>query len=166
MDVNLQRITTEYVDLEDRLRLVGEVNCGQPVVLWLSQRMVRVLMPPFFKWLEQSMGHNAHAELMQSFAQQAAQAALQPQPSVLAAADAHAWLVQSVDISQSQQAIALRFRDGGENAASLTLEPMPMRQWLGIVHTLCNRAGWQLGVWPDWLMDATADVERSKVALH
>ena len=36
----LQRFTTEYVEIEDRIRLAGETAPGHTVVLWLTQRLL------------------------------------------------------------------------------------------------------------------------------
>lgn len=166
MHPQLLRITTEYVDTEDRLRLTGEVIGEQALMMWLTQRMLRVLVPHLLPWLEQSSSQDAYAEWMQGVAQQQAQAALEPQPEVRAAPGAGSWVVQAVDVSQTAQAITLRFRDGGDHAASLTLEPTPLRQWLGIVHMQCAAAGWALDIWPAWLPEGHAATVPAGVALH
>jgi len=41
MTSNLDRITTEYIDAEDRLRLSGKYADGAAVVIWLTQRLIR-----------------------------------------------------------------------------------------------------------------------------
>ena len=38
--INLERITTEYVEVEDRIRLTGESEDNQTIVLWLTQRLL------------------------------------------------------------------------------------------------------------------------------
>lgn len=166
MEVQLQRITSEYIDCEDRIRLVAEVDGGPPVVLWLSQRMLRVMLPALILWLDSQQDDSAYGDLLQGFAQQAAQAALAPQPPVRAGEEASHWLVQSVDMAQSAQTISLRFRDDGKHAGRLTMEPTPLRQWLGILHTLCQRADWQLQVWPDWLSSSPKESNLSPMSLH
>ena len=35
--------------------------------------------------------------------------------------------------------------------ATLTVEAKQLRQWLGIVHVLWQRAGWPLALWPTWM---------------
>ena len=50
--LELQRLTTEYVDAEDRMRLTGEIRPGETLVLWLSQRLLMRLLPHLFLWLE------------------------------------------------------------------------------------------------------------------
>lgn len=41
----LQRITTQYDEREDRIRLAGETMNDQMVVLWFTQRMLHRLLP-------------------------------------------------------------------------------------------------------------------------
>ncbi len=147
----LQRITTEYVEVEDRLRLSAEVQGGPPVVLWLSQRLLVRLLPGFIHWLDGQGGPDAsYSQLMQGFAQQAAQSELTPQAPVIATAAGSVWLVQSVDVGASAQMMRLTFRGGTGQAATLNLEAKPLRQWLSIVRGLCQKAGWPMDAWPDW----------------
>ncbi len=43
--LTLQRITTEYVELEDRILLAGELGNREAVVVWLTQRLLQRLVP-------------------------------------------------------------------------------------------------------------------------
>ena len=43
--MNLGRVTTVYVDVEDRFRLSGEAQDGLVLVLWLTQRLLCRLVP-------------------------------------------------------------------------------------------------------------------------
>lgn len=113
---NLQRVTTSYVDSEDRLRLAGETPQGEAVVLWLTQRLLARLLPIFFQWLEQhqtgttsesgadgrslarAAAEQGHADWLHSFAQQAAVAGLVAQPPVQTAQARGSQLVHSVDV--------------------------------------------------------------------
>lgn len=51
--MNLNRVTTVYVDLEDRFRLSGKTQDGQVLVLWLTQRLLCRLVPHLVRWLDQ-----------------------------------------------------------------------------------------------------------------
>ena len=99
MPHELQRITTTYVDVEDRLRLTGVLANGTVVQLWLTQRLLGRLVPPLTSWLvrnallgaEHALPGAAPAakvaladqEMVQGFAQQSAWAQLKPQPTLL-----------------------------------------------------------------------------------
>lgn len=151
MTSSLQRITTEYIDLEDRVRLSGETDNATTVVVWLTQRMLERLLPALLQWLERQSADIPRAEMLQGFAQQAAEAGLTPQPPVRAGADSMAWLVLSVDVTQTEQAVSLIFRGVEGQDISLALAANPLRQWLAIVHDAYFKAGWSLAVWPEWV---------------
>ena len=169
--IHLQRITTEYVDTEDRIRLSGEVEENTSIVLWLTQRLLAQLMTHLLRLIEKQSVAVGNADstdpapansLMQGFAQQVAQAELIPELPVQAAANAKSWLVLEVDFSLSSEgALALVFKREAGNAAAqegedagkatLTVEAKQLRQWLGIVHAQWQKARWPLTIWPAWM---------------
>ena len=169
--IHLQRITTEYVNTEDRIRLSGEVGENTSIVLWLTQRLLARLITHLLRLIEKQsldLGKTDSADpapassLMQGFAQQVAQAELIPELPVQAAANAKSWLVLEVDFSLSPEGtLVLIFkREAGKAAAqededagkaTLTVEAKQLRQWLGIVHAQWQQAGWPLTIWPTWM---------------
>jgi hypothetical protein len=171
--IHLQRITTEYVDTEDRIRLSGEVEENVSIVLWLTQRLLAQLITHLLGLIEKqsldvvttdSANPAPASSLMQGFAQQAAQAELAPEVPVQAPESAQSWLVLEVDFSLNPEgALVLVFKrdagkaaqQGGEDArkATLTVEAKQLRQWLGIVHAQWQQAGWPLTFWPTWMDD-------------
>lgn len=158
----LQRITTTYVDVEDRMRLAGQSAAGEVVTLWLTRRLLDRLLPHLLSWLERSTplndvnpGMRAHAQgALQGFAQMAARAALGNEEPVDATAPLAEWRVGSVDVSQSGSGLMLRFRDDGEQQAELPMSVESLRQWLNILLDQYRAAGWPLQVWPVWMCDA------------
>jgi len=172
----LQRITTEYVECEDRLRLSGELANGDTVVLWLTQRLVNRLVPHLTAWLDKQVAPASaipsvqaiHQDIVQGFAQQAARAQLAPAPPVRAAASQPGWRVDSVDIAQREDAVVLTFKAEAQASATLTLAAQPLRQWLGIVYEQYLRGEWPTTVWPGW-MEASASAQaagQSTAMLH
>ncbi len=151
MTVELQRVTTEYVEIEDRIRLSGAVEHGAPVVIWLSQRLLARLIPPLLGWLDGRASDPAHAQLLHGFAQQAAMGALLPQAPVRAATDTSHWLALSIDIGIAEQAVSLSFVGVDGQRARMSLAPQPLRQWLNIVYDAYLKAEWPLALWPAWL---------------
>jgi hypothetical protein len=148
----LQRVTTEYVAAEDRIRLSGEAADGTTIVLWLTQRLLNLLAPRLTGGLERP--DSASDTLLQGFAQQAAEASLSPQPAVEVTTPAASWRVDAVDILSGPDGVALTFRSDEGPAARLTLATEPLRQWLGILRRQYQAAGWTDRVWPDWMEDA------------
>ena len=176
---DLQRITTEYIETQDRLRLAGELADGDksaPQVLWLTQRLLQRLLPVLFKQLQgagavadTSHADTSYADLLHSFAQQSARAQLVPQPPVQVNPSSAAWLVLSVDIAQSEEGLRLTFKgepNQPDQQASLALTAQPLRQWLGILHGAYCKAEWPLQVWPQWLQDSSAPAAAPAVVLH
>ena len=45
MTLVLKRISTEYVDTEDRIRLTGEITGGEVLALWLTLHLLHRLIP-------------------------------------------------------------------------------------------------------------------------
>lgn len=164
---SLQRITTEYIVHEDRVRLSGEVEKNAaPVVVWLTQRLLQRLLPALLQWLDRQGAATPRAEILQSFAQQAARAELAPQAPVRAGAGSTVWLALSVDIAQTEQAVSLTFRGADGQEATLKLEAKPLRQWLSILHDVYIKAEWPLEVWPEWLRESVIPARQQAVVLH
>jgi len=153
----LQRFTTEYVELEDRIRLSGETAPGEAEVLWLTQRLIGRLVPHLCAWLERQGGLGAVpedpsvADALQGFALQAALQSLSPQPPVQPETARRNWLVHAVDVTAGEEALRLAFRGAEAARVELTLQPQALRQWLGILHAQCRGAEWPLEAWPSWL---------------
>lgn len=166
MSQSLQRITTEYIDLEDRIRLAGEVENAAPVVVWLTQRLLLRLLPALLQGLERQGADTPLAEVLHGFAQQAARAELAPQTPVRAGVGSTAWLALSVDIARTEPAVSLTFRGADGQEASLTLAAKPLRQWLSILHDAYIKAEWTLEVWPEWLRECVIPTRQQAVVLH
>jgi len=168
---SLQRITTEYFQGEDRVRLAGANSQGQTVVLWLTQRLTNRLITHLCRWLEQQGGQSGAApekpatpqaigqEIAQSFAQQAAAAAaLTTEPAVNAAADAPQVLVHSVDVSAHAAGVRLLFKAQSAPHAEppcVSMNAVALRQWLGIVYAQYRKAEWSTAAWPQWMEEAS-----------
>lgn len=178
MSAALQRVTTAYVEAEDRLRISGEDGAGHIQVLWLTQRLLGRLVPHLCGWLERhapglegSGAAHWHAsaseaaasglarQWAQGLAQQAAQAQLAAQAAEPVAAQAAGWLVNEVDLHASAQGVRLVLRGAqsgpggaaGAPQAAMALNAQALRQWLGIVHGQWVRAGWPVVLWPAWM---------------
>ena len=161
----LKRLSTSYLELEDRVRLVGETSDGAVMVLWLSQRLLLRLVPVLLEGIETQGTDASYREILQSFAQQTARAELKAEPPVQARHDSQAWLVHSVDVAKTEKALWLTFRGANGQQGFISLEPRLLRQWLGIVYDNCRQANWPLGVWPEWLQNSAVQAVQPAV-LH
>jgi hypothetical protein len=161
----LKRVTTEYVDLQDRIRLSGDLDGAPPVVIWMTQRLLTRMLPTLLQWLEKQTPELPRSEAIQSFVQQAARAELPRQAPVRAVPESVEWLAKSVDLTMAPTVLTMVFFGTGEQSVSLPLAAKPLRQWLGIVHDAWRKAGWPAEVWPAWLQESVA-VGQDRAALH
>ena len=162
----LKRLTTEYIDSEDRLRLSAETEDDAIAILWLTQRLLARLLVPVFAWLERQEGALPRVAVLQHFAQEAAAASLKPQLPVRGIEQTSNWLITSIDVSSDAEAVHLVFRGPAEQDAKLSLATHPLRQWLSILRKQCQKANWALDVWPSWLPEAETNTNTSRTRLH
>ncbi|MCE3262030.1 MAG: hypothetical protein K0R43_1109 [Pseudoduganella sp.] len=161
----LERVTTVFSPEEDRIRIAGARPGGQQVAIWLTRRMLGLLLPPLLQRLDGQFAATP-AELrdtMQEFAQQSAREALGGSAPVVAGQDDEVLLALAVDIGQTEVGVLLTFRDS-DKAFSLPLASDVLRQWLHILYKADQAAHWQLPQWPNWLTGAASADPAS--ALH
>ena len=164
---DLQRMTSEYIDAEDRIRLRGQVRESEVVLIWFTQRLLTRLLPHLFLWLEKQTDNSLPKEIVQSFAQTAARSQLTPEPSVVIQPDALSWLVHSVDVTAEVDSIRLLFKGEQNQQVRLTLRSQQLRQWLSILQALWNKGGWPSGVWPEWMTgNELSGLPRQEMSLH
>ncbi len=186
----IQRVTSVYSQAEDRFRLTGEVATDDTRCFWLTQRLLRRLLPHLLEWLGEiakAEGGDAQqdfgqAEVMQDFAQQAAKARLEPQAAVpvppMPAADApietgasairdDSWLVHEVDITKSSNGVlTLTFKRNGGGGVQLGMAPVELRQWLIILHSQWQEAQWPQDLWPEWVDSSPKQGQQAPKGLH
>lgn len=163
-EFKIERLTTEYVQEEDRIRLNLEDPQQQRTTLWLTQRLLNRVVPALVKVLEEETSGNPQASELQAFTQQKAQRDIE-QEAPIAAAE-HAWLVRRVDLTGRPKAIILVFSDNQSESARLEIPRIALRQWLSILHELYRRAEWSCEKWPDWLAPLSQTTETKGSQLH
>ena len=144
--LELKRITTVYVDKEDRIGLIGVAESGQHHRLWLTQRLLTQLIERLLLWLPQN------PEEIQQIAQQIAQAKREPELAVVASSDCSNWLVQEISLNSAAGVIGLQFKsDRDQHLVTVRFNEVRLRQWLDIVFSQYQYAGWLGVAWPGWL---------------
>ena len=174
---DLQRVTTRFHAAQDRICLSGELPGGH-VVLWLTQRMLRRLLPVVVDWLANHDPMNdlalpsgdLYREALQGFAQQAARTQLEQLPAVApvsVGADSPEYLVSSVQVERSAQCLRMVFSTEQSPIAQMALYPQSLRQWLNILFDAWRRADWPVDLWPAWMHDDGAlSVQTPSAPLH
>jgi hypothetical protein len=163
---SLKRLSTLYVDREDRLRLTGQTADGAPEVIWLTQRLLQRLIPLLLQWLEQRDPNVARVQVLRTWAQEKARAELVRQPPIRPRADSRTWVAQSVDVAQRARGVRLTFNGATDEHAVVAFAAKGLRQWLNIVHAAYLKAAWPLDVWPDWIRESAAPDQRRTAVLH
>jgi hypothetical protein len=158
-------LTTQYVDIEDRIRVSGEDGDGRIQVMWMSQRLLNRLVQAVCNMLG-SAQQDERAELLNSFEQQAAQAQLTPQEPVRADASSVAWLVTRVDLAPGANGTRLLFHGSAGEQAAVVMPELALRQWLSILRDHYRAAGWPAGAWPAWADSAAQATPEASAILH
>ena len=172
---NLERITSEYIESEDRIRLTAIGAAEETLILWITQRLLIRLITHFLGWLEKgapevalsSAIDNEAKSALQGMAQQSATAKLQEQSAVAATPDSVALLVKEIDIKMNEEVVLLVFKCHDDQKPELTFTIQQLRQWLGMIHRLWRQADWPLSIWPEWMDDSQqANQASSHSSLH
>ena len=167
---NLQRITTEFIASEDRIRLTGEVSEEETwasVVLWLTQRLLNRLAPCLCAWVAGGEDDSLTAKLEQEFTQYKARAEFEPQASVRRVTQTQGDLVQSIDVQKAPNVMVLTFKGHTEQPlAVLQLAPLQLRQWLHILYDQFRQAEWPTTEWPSWMEVERFKSGQCRVVLH
>lgn len=162
---SLQRLTTEYVNTEDRVRLRGERVGNTPLTLWLTRRLLDRLIPHLTCWLEQQIGGTPRGDVLLGFAQEAATRQLGHELPVAASPDGETWLVESVDMQTERGRVKLLLRTGTDQCVGVDFEVLVLRQWLSILYRSYRQADWPAAVWPVW-MEVKPSGSGTAVMLH
>lgn len=172
---SLQRLTTEYIEQEDRFRISGEDSKGEMLSFWFTQRLLSRLITHLVSAIgdisaksttNQVVDERTNA-LVNEMAQKVAQQQIPEQPPVVDPELQKAWLVLEVDISKVDQLVKLSFKNKVANPTELLMDQRQLRQWLSILFKLWQQAEWPLSIWPDWILDAKiAPAKNTRLPLH
>lgn len=166
--LELHRLTSEYIEAEDRFRLTGEDQSGNALCLWLTQRLALRLIAHVVEGIAssspeaiQNPSRDSDTDaLLQGHAQEAAKQDLTPQDAVVGNSASRNMLVIEVDINRADNGlVGFVFKDGKSDNVALGFEPQQLRQWLIIMYAQWLKAEWPLTIWPEWISGQAADLE-------
>lgn len=154
---NARQVRSEYVSVEDRLRLTCELDSGETVNLWLTMRLSTRLVARLLGWLEAQL--RADNSLQADVAQAVAQLSAQKDPAGAAKSQVHpdkaydGWLVTKIDVATHDKVVVMTFRTDSPYTPKIQLgfEAVALRKWLGMLCKQWDVAEWPKGVWPEWL---------------
>jgi len=157
----IQRFTTDYVPVEDRIRLSLERDDGSVRVLWLTRPLLDKLGAGLVKRLNEAAPSDRSIDKLlksgaqQRFTQQAAEASIKPQKPVRAQPSDKqavvAMLVTSITLRNDPKALITEFKGGDQVLETVPFSAEALRQWLSVLHRCYCHAGWGGDFWPSWI---------------
>ena len=155
----LQRITSEFIETEDRIKFTAKCANEQTLVLWVTQRLISRLITHCLDWLEKetseldravALDQESRSDL-QGIVQQSARQTLNQQTAVVPEHDSQSFLVQEIDININNEGVLLLFKGSENKQAELAFNIEQLRQWLAIIRSLWDKAEWPMSLWPSWM---------------
>lgn len=168
----LNKITTEYIITEDRIRICGETINGQTITIWLTHRLLNALLPHLFAWLDKNKPIETVAniqsapvkQIVQEFAQEAAVSKITQQEPVKPKLETRNLLPQAIDISFNEKVLTLIFRalehDRNSESYSFSMEALILRQWLHVLFQHYKTARWTMETWPEWITQSKTSFDK------
>lgn len=146
------RVSTAYVPQQDRLQLAGKLQDGGVVVLWLTQRMLRLLLKPLGDFIGKNAPRTKKERVRHSYVDLMDKVSRKAGPSVKAEASTPEWLVEKIDVSTTGHVAELTFWSEGAPRALFEVDTISLRRWLEVVQRKATKGGW-----PEQLWDAVPD---------
>ena len=156
----LEKITFDYSMQEDRICVMAQTHQGDPVLMWLTQRLCKSLASTLLGHLDKttSVPPAADKDMMMAFQQSAAVLQQEPSAPVQTPDNTCATSIDVVDIHMAADKVELVFHLAGEDRARMVLNPAQLRQVLQIILTLFRKGDWSTAQWPSWMLDAIPGV--------
>jgi hypothetical protein len=177
------RATLAYNQTQDRISLTCAFKSDECVVLWLTARIARQLVPHLCQAVTQvpdTHTTNGDPAVIDQDAPTSAEApdcdktpvagsAQEPVPEapVVAGADSATWVVTAIDLTNGPMLVQLGFRDDqGHAPVLLSLEHTQLAEWSeGLKHCYAQ-AGWPMDCWHMPASAISQSHATRRVALH
>lgn len=150
--VKLKKVTMQYIEIEDRIRMLADLDGDERAVFWLTQRLCKRLIPKLVHHLEHSAPDSLLVEkgLMLSVQQHDAGWQQKYSEPVRSSGLSRSVLPERVDLLCPAGGAAIIFPLAEGKPARLQMTMLELRQWMAVVYRLFKVAGWSMEVWPQW----------------
>jgi hypothetical protein len=176
----IQKITQHYDFHQDRICFTVQNADAQVMLIWMTQRFANNLVKVIADMLDAHLKSSATGKAISAtgqpvtdvhvWEQMAAQRQLKTDTPVKVTQVQREVLPEQIDVSYTQTSntiYTLVFKQKKEAVASLQLNSVHLRQWLGIFHQMYEKAQWSTHAWPDWFSANTTNSLASPVrSLH
>ena len=171
---NLERITTNYDEQEDRITLAGLTDKGQTVVLWLTMRLASRLIKHCLGLLEKDNSGSGEVpkakkdsrESIQNFVQKSAEEQTTQETAVEITRNSPKHLIVAIDIKSVGTGVTLGFKEQFNTCYEIFLDSQQLRQWLGMLHTIWPKTEWPTEIWPDWMVVDNSLPTSDEISVH
>tara|TARA_B100001250_G_scaffold305501_1_gene267436 strand:- start:402 stop:923 length:522 start_codon:yes stop_codon:yes gene_type:complete len=170
----LTRVTSEFIEAEDRYKITGVCEDGETLIFWLTQRLLIRLINHCFVFLDSKSDEIAQnsnindqpKSNLQGFAQQPAEKELPVEDPVIAKHNSRSYLIEEIDLQFGDNGLLLVFKEGMTKQAGLALNIQQLRQWLAIIHNVWQIAEWPMSIWPDWISTSDQTITSNGMSIH
>ena len=169
----ITRVTSEYIETEDRIRLVGLADDGETHVLWFTLRLTNRLiahclsiLTKFSPEISKSAVDERTRSNVQNLIQESATRQIVEEPPVKIKKGSYNCLVKEIDVSYTSEGLLMTFRATDQNSYELYLGFQQLRQWLSMLYLIWQKAEWPAGIWPDWIVKKDSVQDTKESPLH
>ena len=150
--VMLKKVTLQYIEIEDRIRMSADLDGEEPMVFWLTQRLCRRLVPKLAHHLEHSAPQSLLVDkgLMLSVQQHDAGWQQKYSEPVRIGGLSPSVLPEKVNLVCPAEGASIIFPLADGKPARLQMTMLELRQWMAVVYRQFQVAGWPMEVWPEW----------------
>ena len=169
----IRRFTTDYVAVEDRIRLSLERSDRTVRILWLTRPLLNKLAARLVERVAAATPASVSTDrpltsgAQQRFVQQAAAASLKPQTPVRSGGSTRqagvAMLVTSIGLRDGQGALTIEFKGGDQVLEAVPFTGEALRQWLGVLYKCYCHGGWGGDFWPGWITPDRSPVDMARM---
>jgi len=145
----VKRVSTVYVPAQDRFRLAAEMEDGQVHAMWLTQRLLRLLIEPLSRHLQQTLPRTPREQVKRTYVELMEKVGRKSAAPIAAAAPSAEWLIDAVNVSFKEPAVHLLFKGEDGHEAVMEIDAIKLRVWMGLLHRKSLKAGWPGQLWPE-----------------
>jgi hypothetical protein len=151
----LKKVTAEFVETEDRIRLSALSADDKILAFWLTQRLLSRLITYLAKWLEKNsadlskaLSSDSNPQTERRSAKKSDSVPLPDQSAVKIKKSDVSILITEVDVNFGDKGLALVLKSEKESHAEISFSISEVRQWVSILQSLWHKAGWSISLLP------------------
>ena len=170
---SLKKVTAEFIETEDRIRLSALSDDDKTVAFWLTQRLLSRLITHLAKWLEKnppdlqkaSSGQNNPDPGFIEPEKKSDRAPFPEQTSVKIKKSDESVLITEVDVKFGENGLVLILKSEKKSCAKISFTGTEARQWINILLNLWQKGGWPSSLLPQWIKNNSIE-ETSTNTIH